>query len=114
MSPNGFLSGGETCGHLEEEERNFLGSYLRKTRSVENVSCKILNARFARLPPADTIFIKLPFLLVTPFVVLKRNYCFFSRPSPKAGRELQTALDRIIKKKNNGGTLSEPEPVTGP
>ena len=29
---------------------------------------------------------------------------FFSRPLPKAGRELQTELNTIM---NNGGTLSE-------
>ena len=40
---------------------------------------------------------------------LVQVYIFFSRPSPKAGRELQTALDRMIE-----WTLSEPEPVTGP
>ena len=31
---------------------------------------------------------------------------FFSRPLPKAGRELQTELNTMMKK-NDGGTLSE-------
>ena len=46
-------------------------------------------------------------------VLYLRSGMFFSRPSPKAGRELQTELNTRIM---NGGrrTLSEPEPVTGP
>ena len=41
---------------------------------------------------------------------------FFSRPSPKAGRELQTELDRIMDDGWGGGPLAknQPEPVTGP
>ena len=38
---------------------------------------------------------------------------FFSRPSPKAGRELQTVFDTRMMK-DGGGPLAEPEPVTGP
>ena len=40
---------------------------------------------------------------------------FFSRPSPKAGRELQTELDRR-RMMEGGGPLAkdQPEPVTGP
>ena len=39
---------------------------------------------------------------------------FFSRPSPKAGRELQTELKTRRRRMMEGGPLAEPEPVTGP
>ena len=41
------------------------------------------------------------------------SFLFFSRPSPKAGRELQTELDRMME---GGSPLAknQPEPVTGP
>ena len=69
----------------------------------------------------------------TPDITLRlRNYCvaffllfllltltclgqvFFSRPSPKAGRELQTELNTRRRRMMEGGPLAEPEPVTGP
>ena len=40
----------------------------------------------------------------TQVVIQRPMKVFFSRPSPKASRELQTALDRIMDK---AGTLSE-------
>ena len=51
------------------------------------------------------------FLEVTFKIVLQLNNQFFSRPLPKAGRELQTELNRKRIMNNGGKTLSEPEPV---
>ena len=40
---------------------------------------------------------------------------FFSRPSPKAGHELQTALDTMREEEDDGPLAkNQPEPVTGP
>ena len=41
-------------------------------------------------------------------VSLHRDSVFFSRPLPKAGRELQTELNTIMKKKKKDDPRSEP------
>ena len=46
-----------------------------------------------------------------PLVTLSLLLRFFSRPSPKAGRELQTELYRIMDDGGREGPLAEP--VTG-
>ena len=44
----------------------------------------------------------------------KFTKAFFSRPSPKVGRELQTKLDRMREDDDGPLAKNQPEPVTGP